>query len=170
MPCVSHPPWPSYSNYIWRRVQVMNLLVTQFSPVSYSVTSLGCKYSPQYLVLKNLLPAFFSWCQKRNIIPVQNYGEIIVLHILIFTIVDSRREDEMFELNGSKHYRNLIRFYISHVQNIDYFLVPRHGFRVFKLRAVKWADYFLAGCQLLFLTLHCKKLMFMVCILLYILR
>jgi hypothetical protein len=29
---ISHPPWLDHSNYTWRRVQVMKLLVMQFSP------------------------------------------------------------------------------------------------------------------------------------------
>jgi hypothetical protein len=32
MPCPSHPPWLDHSNYICRRVQVMKLLIMQFSP------------------------------------------------------------------------------------------------------------------------------------------
>jgi hypothetical protein len=35
MPCPSHPNWLDHSNYIWQRVQVMKLLITQFSPTSY---------------------------------------------------------------------------------------------------------------------------------------
>jgi hypothetical protein len=27
MPCPSHPSWLDYSNYTWRRVQVMKLLI-----------------------------------------------------------------------------------------------------------------------------------------------
>jgi hypothetical protein len=30
--CPSHPPWLYHSNYTWRRVQVMKLLIMQFSP------------------------------------------------------------------------------------------------------------------------------------------
>jgi hypothetical protein len=30
MPCPSHPPWLDHSNYIWRTIQVMKLLVMQF--------------------------------------------------------------------------------------------------------------------------------------------
>jgi hypothetical protein len=29
-PCPPHPPWLDHSNYIWRRVQVMKLLIVQF--------------------------------------------------------------------------------------------------------------------------------------------
>jgi hypothetical protein len=29
MPCPSHPPWLDHSNYTWRRVQVMKLLIKQ---------------------------------------------------------------------------------------------------------------------------------------------
>jgi hypothetical protein len=31
VPCLSHPPWLDHSNYTWRRVQVMKLLIMQFS-------------------------------------------------------------------------------------------------------------------------------------------
>jgi hypothetical protein len=31
MPCPSHPPWLDHSNYSERRVQVMKLLIMQFS-------------------------------------------------------------------------------------------------------------------------------------------
>jgi hypothetical protein len=27
MPCPSHPPWHDHSNYTWRRVQAMKLLI-----------------------------------------------------------------------------------------------------------------------------------------------
>jgi hypothetical protein len=32
MPSPSHPPWLDHSNYVWRGVQVMELLTMQFSP------------------------------------------------------------------------------------------------------------------------------------------
>jgi hypothetical protein len=35
MPCPSHLPWPDHSKYTWRTLQVMKLLITQFSPTSY---------------------------------------------------------------------------------------------------------------------------------------
>jgi hypothetical protein len=52
VPCPSHPPWLDHSNYIWRRVQVMKLLITQFSPTSHNFISLWSKYSPQHTVLR----------------------------------------------------------------------------------------------------------------------
>jgi hypothetical protein len=51
MPCSSHPPWLDHSNYTWRRVQVMKLLIMQFSPASRHFISLRSKYSPQHPVL-----------------------------------------------------------------------------------------------------------------------
>jgi hypothetical protein len=36
MPSTSHPPWLGNSNYTWRRVQVMKLLIMQFSPTSWN--------------------------------------------------------------------------------------------------------------------------------------
>jgi hypothetical protein len=34
MNCPPHPPWLDHSNYTWRRVRVMKLLIMQFSPTS----------------------------------------------------------------------------------------------------------------------------------------
>jgi hypothetical protein len=48
MPLQSHPPWPVHYNCLWRRVQVMKLLIMQFSPTSCHFISLWSKYSPQH--------------------------------------------------------------------------------------------------------------------------
>jgi hypothetical protein len=46
-------PWLDHSNYIWRGVQVMKLLIMQFSPTSRYLVSLRSKYSPQHPVVKH---------------------------------------------------------------------------------------------------------------------
>jgi hypothetical protein len=51
-PYQSHRPWVDHSNYIWRRVQDMKLLIMQFSPASCHFISLRSKYS-QHPVLKH---------------------------------------------------------------------------------------------------------------------
>jgi hypothetical protein len=48
----SHPLWLDHSNYTWRTIQVMKLLIMQFSPTSFYFTPLRSKYSPQHPVLK----------------------------------------------------------------------------------------------------------------------
>jgi hypothetical protein len=65
VPCQSHPPWLGHSNYIGRRVQVMKLLIIQFSPVSRHFISLRSKYSPQHPILKHpqsMIKVKFSLC------------------------------------------------------------------------------------------------------------
>jgi hypothetical protein len=57
MLCLSHSHWLDHSNYTWRRVQVMKLLITQFSPTTCHSIPLLCKYSPQHAVLNT-----FSLC------------------------------------------------------------------------------------------------------------
>jgi hypothetical protein len=52
MPWPSHPPWINHSNYITWRIQVMKLLILQFSPTSYHLISLWSKYSPQCPLFK----------------------------------------------------------------------------------------------------------------------
>jgi hypothetical protein len=52
MLCSSHPPWLHYSNYTWRREQVMKLLIMQSSLTSHHFISLRSKYSPEHSVLK----------------------------------------------------------------------------------------------------------------------
>jgi hypothetical protein len=47
MPCPSHPPLLHHSNHIWRTVQVMMLLIIQFSPTSYDFVPLRSKYSTE---------------------------------------------------------------------------------------------------------------------------
>jgi hypothetical protein len=51
MPCPSHSPSLDHSNYIWQRVQVMKLLIMQFSPPSCYFVPLRSKYPPQHPVL-----------------------------------------------------------------------------------------------------------------------
>jgi hypothetical protein len=41
-----HRPWLDHSNYTWRTVRVMELLIMQFSPTSYHFIPLRSKYSP----------------------------------------------------------------------------------------------------------------------------
>jgi hypothetical protein len=53
MSCPSHPTWLDHSNYIWKRAQVMKLLIMQFSLTSCHFISLQSRYSPQHSVLKH---------------------------------------------------------------------------------------------------------------------
>jgi hypothetical protein len=46
MPCSSHLSSLHHSNYTWRRVQAMKLLIMQFSPTSSHLISLRSMYSP----------------------------------------------------------------------------------------------------------------------------
>jgi hypothetical protein len=50
----------NHSNYVRRGVQVMKLLIMQFTPISRHFISLQSKYSPQYPVLKHPQSMFLS--------------------------------------------------------------------------------------------------------------
>jgi hypothetical protein len=47
----AYPPCVGNSNYTWRSVQVMKLLIMQFSPTSYHLIPLSSKQSPQHPAL-----------------------------------------------------------------------------------------------------------------------
>jgi hypothetical protein len=49
----SHCPRLDYSNYTWRRVEIMKLLIMQFSLPSRHFIPLRSKYPPQHPVLKH---------------------------------------------------------------------------------------------------------------------
>jgi hypothetical protein len=73
MPCPSHRNWLDHNNYTYRRVQVMKLLIMQFSPTSRHFMSLGSEYSPQRSVLEHLQSMFLPWYQRPSFTPIQNY-------------------------------------------------------------------------------------------------
>jgi hypothetical protein len=52
MPRPSHLSWFDYNNYTWRRVEVMKLLIIQFSSISCHFIPLWSKYPSKHPVLK----------------------------------------------------------------------------------------------------------------------
>jgi hypothetical protein len=80
MPRPSHPSWLDNSNYTWRRVQVMKLLIMQFSPTSCHFIPLRnrlqeemkvlcmrqCLYEPspsrQIRIARSIFRAKFAYC------------------------------------------------------------------------------------------------------------
>jgi hypothetical protein len=67
-----HPPQLYNSNYTWRSVQIMKLLVMQLSSPSRHSIPLWSKYSPQHPVLKHPQFVFLPYCQ-RTLEPYSNY-------------------------------------------------------------------------------------------------
>jgi hypothetical protein len=83
MPRPSHLSWLDYSNYTWRRVQVMKLLTMQLSPTSCLFIPPWSKYT-------------LSLCSSLNVRdqvlhPYRTTSKITVLYILIL-FLDSRKE------------------------------------------------------------------------------
>jgi hypothetical protein len=54
MPCPSHPPRLDHSNYTWRIVEIMKLLIMYFSLIFRHFIHLRSKYSLQHPVLMHL--------------------------------------------------------------------------------------------------------------------
>jgi hypothetical protein len=77
--CTLHTPWLNHSNYIWRRVQVMKLLIIQFSPASCHILP----SSVQNIFLSILFSNTVSLCSSLNVRgkvshPYKTIGKIIV--------------------------------------------------------------------------------------------
>ena len=56
----SHPSSFDNPNNIWRRLQILRLIIMKFSPVSVYVLTLGPDCLPQYLLLKHTQPIYFT--------------------------------------------------------------------------------------------------------------
>jgi hypothetical protein len=65
MPYSSHPPWLDHSNYTWRRVQVMKLLVMQFSPISCYFIPLQPKYFA--IIMKVKMEKITQWGTSQSV-------------------------------------------------------------------------------------------------------
>jgi hypothetical protein len=92
MPCPSHSSRFNHPNNIWWRVQIINLLIMQFSPLPCYLVLLRSKYSPQYPILKYPHPQ----CKRPSLTPIQNNRQNCISVYLIFIFLDSKLEDEGF--------------------------------------------------------------------------
>jgi hypothetical protein len=48
MPCPSHSPWLDHPNYIWRRVQIMKVFITNLFPSVLPILPSSIQISPQH--------------------------------------------------------------------------------------------------------------------------
>jgi hypothetical protein len=68
MPCPPHPPSLDHSNYTWRRVQVMKLLIMQLSPNLMSIFFSFCRLSrgirPGLRLLQNFCNKFIFYSEE----------------------------------------------------------------------------------------------------------
>jgi hypothetical protein len=71
---LSHLPPLDDSNYTWWRVQVMKLLIMQFSPASHNSVPLWPKCSPQHPVLEHPQSMFLPR-QRLSFAPIQNHRQ-----------------------------------------------------------------------------------------------
>ena len=71
-------PRPSHScrfyhpDNIWWAVQIIKLLITEFSPLPCYFVPVRSKYSPQHPVLKHPRPKFLLQCEAPGFTPIQN--------------------------------------------------------------------------------------------------
>jgi hypothetical protein len=70
--CPAH--FSSSTSYTWRRVQVMKLLIMQFSLISYHFIPLPYKYRPQHRVITYFHSVFLDSVCKLRRIPGKNWS------------------------------------------------------------------------------------------------
>jgi hypothetical protein len=78
MPFLSNPPCSEHSNYIWRKVKVMKLVIIPSFLTLYDSIAFRLKSSPQHSVIKYLQSVFLPWCQRPSVIPQETTGKITV--------------------------------------------------------------------------------------------
>jgi hypothetical protein len=72
IPCISHIPITSYSNYICWRVQIMKFLTVEFSSTFIPVCFKCFPRRPVFRYSKHIL---FSSCQRPSVISIQNHRQ-----------------------------------------------------------------------------------------------
>jgi hypothetical protein len=98
----SHPPWLRHSNYVWRGVQVMKLLIMQFPPIPVTSSLFGPN-----IPLNTLFSNTLSLCSSFNVRdqvsqPYRTTVKITVLYIPIY-----------FVFRQSTRYRSWLRHYAT---------------------------------------------------------
>jgi hypothetical protein len=89
MPRPFHRSWLDHYNYTWRRVQVMKLLIVQFSPISCRFIPLRSTYSPLQAVLNDPQSMFLPLCQGPSFTPIMSsaFSKFGTLTLWLFRIV-----------------------------------------------------------------------------------
>jgi hypothetical protein len=93
MPRPPHSSWLDLPNYIWGWVQIMKFLIVQLSPFSRHLIPLRSN-----ILLRTLFSNTLSLCSSLSVRDQVSHpyktGRIMVLYILTFTFLDSRRDDK----------------------------------------------------------------------------
>jgi hypothetical protein len=94
--CPYHPSPNGHYNYVWGRVQVTKLLITQFSSTFYHFFPLQSRYCPQHSILKHPQSMFSHNVTDYISRPYKTKCKIIVLYILIFMFLGIIRKYQTF--------------------------------------------------------------------------
>jgi hypothetical protein len=71
----------------------MKLIISKFSQVFFYLLQLRLQYLPHHTVLEHPLPIYFPQSDGPDFIPYETNGKVIVLHILVFILLERKREE-----------------------------------------------------------------------------
>ena len=113
MPRPTHSSRFDHPNNIeW--VQIVKLLIMQFSPLPCYRVPLRPKCSPQQSILKHLQLTFLLQCQRPRFTPIQNNTQnYIFLYILIVRFLHRKLEDKIFSTRWYQAFLNFSLLLIS---------------------------------------------------------
>ena len=97
----SHSSRFYYLRNIWWAVQIIKLLIMQFSPHPSYLVPPRPKYSPQHPILKHPQRTFLSQCERPSFTPIQTTGKMIFLYILNVWLANLTTKNSA--PNDSKH-------------------------------------------------------------------
>jgi hypothetical protein len=90
------------------RVQVVEILIMQFSLTSSAFISLRSKHSPQHPVLKHPQSMFLPECSKFSFIPIQNCRQKLCPAHFNFYVLKEQTKRQKAEPKSSKYYPNSV--------------------------------------------------------------
>jgi hypothetical protein len=102
MPCPSHSPWLDHSNYVSEQHTLWRNSLCSFEQPLIILTMFGPNILLSTLFWNTVSPCSSLHVRDQVSHPYKTTSSLIVLYILIFTVLDNRREAKRFRTEWQK--------------------------------------------------------------------